>query len=608
MTSIWEKSHILVFLHNLPLELLYKLLKERVIYVIQSKKWYGLTARTPEEYFYNNCHSYDDISNVIDRKGTKILRDITPAIESFIDTSNQVAPDSFSEKLIRINDCYSKSILKDVVRHNIDNCSAIESTTDSLWTMWLDMPRIQHICTLDKVNESAQAILNHALGDLADRVVSNLSTFTTAKAESAIESFTSNVDYLQMLNWKDCRESVMKKDQMAVYVGDMIANLTEEDWPELATESVMPEIDASLESIANRMCNRDIDTEYSTENFRNIVNHMWNHFAALEAADDPKVEIVSYYVNRDMTVTPEAYAAAIMEMAIANCFPESITSALEEASKELCADWDFSIGNSLKYDDNLNEETIANYLGPAVESGFIYMDDDDYEALIATDDMLMDYDALEAAKQQKQNQMQEAVKHTGENLRHVANNVADGAEKAGQVASKVGKDVKKGAITAKTKIGKAYKFFKDHEQQIDHKVSKIVRKVSDEVVGSREEMREEIIEGKGHSLSLTLKKIITGWAVFCVSPIAFLVAAIVRMCNHGKVKRSEKKRMLMDLESEVKIVDEKIRDAEADGDREAKYQLMRTRNVLEQGAKRIRAGDEAIRGGIGTREISKMKH
>lgn len=570
--------------------------------MIQSKKWYGLTARTPEEYFYNNCHSYEDISNVIDRKGTKILRDITPAIESFMDNSNQAVPDSFSEKLIRINDCYSKILLKDTVRHNIDNCPAIESTNDSLWTIWLDMPRIQHICTLNKVNESAQNILNHSLSEFADRVVSNLSSFTTSKAEAAIESFSNNVDYLQMLSWDKCRESVMDKAPLAAYVGDMIVNLTEEDWPELAIESTMSEIDVALESIAERMSNRDVDTEYSAENFRNLVNHMWNHFVALESTDDAKVEIVSYYNLRDMTVTPKAYAAAIMEMAINNCFPDSIAPALEEASRELCSNWDDNITCSSKYQDYLTEDIIANYLGSALESGFIYMDDEDYEELIASDDILMDYDALESAKEKE-----EPEKHTGENLRHVVNKVADGAEKAGQVASKVGKNVKKGAITAKTKIGKAFKFFKDHEKQIDAKAFKIVRKVTDEIVGSRDEIREDIIEGKGHSLSLVLKKIIGGWAVFCVSPIAFIITAMVRFCNHGKIKRSEKKRMVMDIESEIKIVDEKIRDAEADGNREAKYQLMRTRNVLTQGVHRIRAGDEAIRGGIGTREISHMK-
>ena len=34
---------------------------------------------------------------------------------------------------------------------------------------------------------------------------------------------------------------------------------------------------------------------------------------------------------------------------------------------------------------------------------------------------------------------------------------------------------------------------------------------------------------------------------------------------------------------------------------------MRTRATLEQGIKRIKSGDEAIKGGIGTREISKLR-
>ena len=154
---------------------------------------------------------------------------------------------------------------------------------------------------------------------------------------------------------------------------------------------------------------------------------------------------------------------------------------------------------------------------------------------------------------------------------------------------------------------KMYKFWKDNSKNIDAKLTGMVTRAGAAITGDPAEMREEIIEGKCHSIMSILKKIIGGWAIFAVSPIAFLIGLIVRLCNRGKIRRSEKKRMVMDLESELAIVDEKIRDAAAEGDKEAKYQLMRTRATLEQGIKRIKSGDEAIKGGIGTREISKLR-
>lgn len=563
--------------------------------MIQSTKWYGLTARTPEEYFYNNCHSYADISDVIDRKGTGILRDITPAIESFIQTNEQVAPDAFMEKLIRINDSYSKNILKDTIRHTIDNCASLESVTDSLWPIWLDMPRIQHNYTLGKITESAKNVLNRSLGEFADRVVGNLSSFTSSKVDAAVESFVNNVDYNKMLKWKDCRESVMKTAPLAAYVGDMIVNLSEEDWPELAIENVMPEIDATLQGVAERMGRRDVDTEYSTESFRNIVDDMWGHFVALESTDDAKVEIVSYYNNTEMTVTPIAYSTAIMEMAIANCFPSSICSAIEQASRELCRDWDSSIGTSTKYQEYVTEKELAMPMECVMESGLMYVDDDVYRELIEMDDILMDYDAMESAKGKDDDD-----EDRGEKVRETVDKVKD-------TAHKVSREVKKGATHAKNSIHKMYRFWKDNEKNIDAKLTGIVKKAGASITGDPAEMREEIIEGKCHSIMSILKKIIGGWAVFAVSPVAFLIGLIVRLCNRGKIRRSEKRRMVMDLESELAIVDEKIRDAAAEGNKEAKYQLMRTRATLEQGIKRIRSGDEAIKGGIGTREISKMR-
>lgn len=208
--------------------------------MICSKKWYGATARTAEEYFYNNCKTYEDIANVVDRKGIRALRELTPSIESFIENNSQVMPEAITSKFISNGDCYSKSIAKVAIKHAIDNCPALESVDSSeLWTMWLDIPEIERMYRLGKVNESAKEILNSSLKSFADRVVGNLSTMSSDAASSAVENFANCVDYKTMIKWESARESIMNKNPKAAYVGDLISGVTEDDWLELATEGVI---------------------------------------------------------------------------------------------------------------------------------------------------------------------------------------------------------------------------------------------------------------------------------------------------------------------------------------------------------------------------------
>jgi hypothetical protein len=49
----------------------------------------------------------------------------------------------------------------------------------------------------------------------------------------------------------------------------------------------------------------------------------------------------------------------------------------------------------------------------------------------------------------------------------------------------------------------------------------------------------------------------------------------------------------MELETEIKLIDEKIQDARGDNNREAKYAMMRTKSELENALKKIRYGLEA---------------
>ena len=541
--------------------------------MICSKKWYGATARTAEEYFYNNCKTYEDIANVVDRKGIRALRELTPSIESFIENNSQVMPEAVTSKFISNGDCYSKSIAKVAIKHAINNCAALESVdSGELWTMWLNIPEIERMYRLGKVNESAKEILNSSLKSFADRVVGNLSTMSSDAVASAVENFANCVDYKTMIKWESARESIMNKNPKAAYVGDMINNVTENDWAELANEGATSEIDMSLDGIAKRMKRRD----YATESFRNIVDDMWGYFATLENVTDIEDELYSYYYMKDMTVSMEAYSLAMVEMAKAGCLPGDISEAVESIAMNMYNDWDFSKGTSTRAGNGVSEADLSLVIESVIENGTIRIDDESSKFLFSTNEQFIA--AMESSKEEEK----DVSKH-----KSTIDKVADSAKK-------VKNTVVKTAAKGKSDVNKLFKHYKDNEGKIDQVVSKVSKRATSLVSGDADSMRREIIEGKDYSAMRVLKELIGGYGIFCFSKIGFLVTLITRFSNRGKLRRSEKKKILMELQGELEIVEAKIRDAEQDGNREAKYALIRTKTNIEMGIKRIKSGDEAV--------------
>lgn len=545
--------------------------------MICSKKWYGATARTAEEYFYNNCKTYEDIANVVDRKGIRALRELTPSIESFIENNSQVMPEAVTSKFISNGDCYSKSIAKVAIKHAINNCAALESVdSGELWTMWLNIPEIERMYRLGKVNESAKEILNSSLKSFADRVVGNLSTMSSDAVASAVENFANCVDYKTMIKWESARESIMNKNPKAAYVGDMINNVTENDWAELANEGAMSEIDMTLDGIAKRMKRRDSNTDYATESFRNIVDDMWGYFATLENATDIENELYSYYYMKDMTVSMEAYSLAMVEMAKAGCLPGDIGEAVESIAMNMYNDWDFSKGTSTRAGNGVSEEDLSLVIESVIENGTIRIDDESSKFLFSTNEQFIA--AMESSKEEEKDESKQ---------KSTMDKVADGAKK-------VKNTVVKTAAKGKSDVNRLFKHYKDNEGKIDQVVSKVSKRATSLVSGDADSMRREIIEGKDYSAMRVLKELIGGYGIFCFSKIGFLVTLITRFSNRGKLRRSEKKKILMELQGELEIVEAKIRDAEQDGNREAKYALIRTKTNIEMGIKRIKSGDEAV--------------
>lgn len=135
---------------------------------------------------------------------------------------------------------------------------------------------------------------------------------------------------------------------------------------------------------------------------------------------------------------------------------------------------------------------------------------------------------------------------------------------------------------------KLYKTFKTNEDKIDSQLTKIARSLKDKVLNTdKNKARDELIEGSKWTVFGVLKKVLAGAALFSVSKVATIILLVTRFYCGSKVKASEKKKVIEELREELAMVDEKIQDAQADGDRKAKYELMRIKNSLNAAVNKI---------------------
>lgn len=135
------------------------------------------------------------------------------------------------------------------------------------------------------------------------------------------------------------------------------------------------------------------------------------------------------------------------------------------------------------------------------------------------------------------------------------------------------------------KIYKAYKTYKDNEAKVDSQLSKMLSAAKR---AFSQDKTEEIIEGKKFTPIGLLKKILVTAAVFNYSVIAGFIYLIVSHTISKKRTAKQKKEILIQIETELKMLDEKIEDARGDGNRKAKYALMRTKTELERARDKIR--------------------
>ena len=134
---------------------------------------------------------------------------------------------------------------------------------------------------------------------------------------------------------------------------------------------------------------------------------------------------------------------------------------------------------------------------------------------------------------------------------------------------------------------------------VDDRASDAINNKIDQILNfTREQKREKIITGKNTiRLSKVLKTIIgilaAGTALKAKPLLGAAVTIIGLLGARGLSKATEareKKRIMLELETELKITREKIEDAKGENAKEQKYQLMRIEAQLEKEIFRIKHG------------------
>ncbi len=155
---------------------------------------------------------------------------------------------------------------------------------------------------------------------------------------------------------------------------------------------------------------------------------------------------------------------------------------------------------------------------------------------------------------------------------------------------KLKKSVASKTMGAEKKIYSAYRQYKEKETAVDNQLVKMTNVMKDKFKGN---VREEIIGGKVWTPITILKKALGTAAIFSFSKIGGILAFIVGHYTKRKVKNKERKKIILELELEIKMLEEKIEDAKGDGNRQAKYAMMRTKAELENAVEKIKFGLEA---------------
>ncbi len=103
-----------------------------------------------------------------------------------------------------------------------------------------------------------------------------------------------------------------------------------------------------------------------------------------------------------------------------------------------------------------------------------------------------------------------------------------------------------------------------------------------------------------------LRTAVVSGSIALFSPAAAAIHLIVTIALDKRTDRRIKDALISDLEHELRVIQEKIRDADSSGDKKAKYQLMRLESKLEKEIARIKTNNKNVEP-LNYKELRKKK-
>lgn len=100
--------------------------------------------------------------------------------------------------------------------------------------------------------------------------------------------------------------------------------------------------------------------------------------------------------------------------------------------------------------------------------------------------------------------------------------------------------------------------------------------------------KEDIIEQNVPKMSKMVKRAMVLGVAWAINPAMAAIAAVTTWSLSKKGKETQRQRILRDLNNELEMVEEKIKDADANSDKNKKYELMRLRQSIQNNRDKIK--------------------
>ena len=144
-----------------------------------------------------------------------------------------------------------------------------------------------------------------------------------------------------------------------------------------------------------------------------------------------------------------------------------------------------------------------------------------------------------------------------------------------------------GIVTdVKMKAKQAIKSVKDKAKSMDKWFNDTLKEIRD---NARNEKRDAIVEENYPKLSKMIKKALALGSIAAVlDPIIAAITFVVGYTIKKKGDFKEKRRLLSELNNELEVCEAKIQDAEANGDKTEKYNLIRLRQKLRTSIDKVK--------------------